>query len=139
MGAVASHYVTFQDLTSQNRGFDLLSDALPFSYSCQPYWNGLISMIVTPKPLRFCFLMGLAMFFGASRGAWIIACIIQGVVFGAAHSYQNPLGMLITGTFGILLGILVIISGRNLWVAIIAHGLFDAGRSILFYFLGPPG
>jgi membrane protease YdiL (CAAX protease family) len=86
------------------------------------------------------FLMqGLAMFFGGSRAAWGTGLIIQAVVFGAAHSYQNPLGMLITGTLGILLGILVIISGRNLWMAIIAHGLFDASRSILFYFLGPPG
>jgi membrane protease YdiL (CAAX protease family) len=85
------------------------------------------------------FLMqGLAMFFGGSRAAWGTGLIIQGVVFGAAHSYQNPLGMLITGTLGILLGILVIASGRNLWTAIVAHGLFDASRSILFYFLGAP-
>ena len=46
------------------------------------------------------------------------------------------MGMLITGTLGILIGIVVIVSGRNLWIAIIAHGLFDASRSILFYFKG---
>jgi membrane protease YdiL (CAAX protease family) len=84
-------------------------------------------------------IQGLAMFFGGSRAAWGTGLIIQGVVFGAAHSYQNPLGMLITGALGTLLGILVIVSGRNLWMAIIAHGLYDASRSILFYFLGPPG
>ena len=38
----------------------------------------------------------------------------------------------------ILLGVVVLVSGRNLWIAIIAHGLFDASRSILFYFQGPP-
>ncbi len=38
------------------------------------------------------FLMqGLAMLFGASRGAWIVACLVQGALFGAAHAYQNPL------------------------------------------------
>jgi membrane protease YdiL (CAAX protease family) len=38
------------------------------------------------------FLMqGLAMFFGGSRGAWIVACVAQGALFGAAHAYQNPL------------------------------------------------
>lgn len=85
------------------------------------------------------FLMqGVAMLFGASRGGWIAACIIQGVLFGASHAYQNPLGMLITGTLGISLGFLVIASGRNLWPAIIAHGLFDASRAVLFYFQGPP-
>jgi uncharacterized protein len=85
------------------------------------------------------FLMqGLAMFFGSSRGAWGAALIIQGALFGVSHAYQNPLGMLITGTLGTLLGVLVLVSGRNLWPAIIAHGLFDASRSILFYFQGPP-
>ena len=85
------------------------------------------------------FLMqGLAMFFGGSRGAWGVACVIQGVLFGGSHAYQNPLGMLITGTLGILLAIVVFACGRNLWPAIIAHGLFDASRAVLFYFQGPP-
>ncbi len=85
------------------------------------------------------FLMqGVAMLFGASRGAWIVACIIQGVLFGAAHAYQNPLGIVITGTLGVLMGLLVLASGRNLWPVIIGHGLFDASRFVLFYFQGPP-
>ena len=36
-------------------------------------------------------MQGLAMFFGASSGAWIVACVLQGALFGAAHAYQNPL------------------------------------------------
>ena len=80
------------------------------------------------------FLMqGLAMFFGASRGAWIAACAVQGALFGAAHAYQNPLGIAITGTLGVLMGLLVLASGRNLWPVIIGHGLFDASRFVLFY------
>ena len=85
------------------------------------------------------FLMqGLAMLFGGNRGAWIGACIVQGTLFGAAHAYQNPLGIAITGTLGILMGLLVLASGRNLWPVIIGHGLFDASRFVLFYFQGPP-
>jgi len=85
------------------------------------------------------FLMqGLAMFFGAGRGAWIVACVVQGALFGAAHAYQNPLGIAITGTLGVLMGLLVLASGRNLWPVIIGHGLFDASRFVLFYFQGPP-
>src|SRR5262249_46582825 len=84
------------------------------------------------------FLMqGLAMSFGGSRGAWIGACVLQGALFGAAHAYQNPLGIAITGTLGILMGLLVLASGRNLWVVIIGHGLFDASRFVLFSFQGP--
>jgi membrane protease YdiL (CAAX protease family) len=85
------------------------------------------------------FLMqGLAMLFGASRVAWIAACILQGALFGAAHAYQNPLGIAITGTLGVLMGLIVLASGRNLWAVIIGHGLFDASRFVLFYFQGPP-
>ncbi len=85
------------------------------------------------------FLMqGLATLFGASRGAWIAACVVQGALFGLAHAYQNPLGIAITGTLGVLMGLLVLASGRNLWPVIIGHGLFDASRFVLFYFQGPP-
>lgn len=85
------------------------------------------------------FLMqGLAMLLGGSRGAWIAACLVQGILFGLAHAYQNPLGVAITGTLGILLGVLVLASGRKLWPVIIGHGLFDASRFVLFYFQGPP-
>lgn len=85
------------------------------------------------------FLMqGLAMLFGGSRRAWIGACILQGALFGAAHGYQNPLGIAITGTLGILMGLLVLASGGNLWPVIVGHGLFDASRFVLFYFQGPP-
>ena len=85
------------------------------------------------------FLMqGLAMLFGGNGGAWIGACIVQGALFGAAHAYQNPLGIAITGTLGISMGLLVLALGRNLWAVIIGHGLFDASRFVLFYFQGPP-
>lgn len=85
------------------------------------------------------FLMqGLAMLFGASRSAWIVACILQGALFGAAHAYQNPLGIAITGALGVLMGVIVLASGRNLWIVIIGHGLFDASRFVLFYFQGQP-
>jgi len=85
------------------------------------------------------FLMqGLAMLFGGSRGAWIGACLVQGALFGLAHTYQNPLGIAITGTLGILMGLLVLASERNLWAVVIGHGLFDASRFVLFYFQGPP-
>ena len=79
----------------------------------------------------------LAMVFGGSRTAWIVACLVQGLLFGLAHSYQNPLGVAITGTLGMAMGFLVLASGRNLWLVIIAHGLFDASRFVLFYFQGP--
>src|SRR5438045_9527141 len=74
------------------------------------------------------FLMqGLAMLFGGSRGAWIGACITQGALFGAAHAYQNPLGIAITGTLGSMMGLLDPTSGRHLWPVISGRVLFGAG------------
>ena len=85
------------------------------------------------------FLMqALAMCVGGSRNAWIAACIVQAALFGASHAYQNPLGIAITGTLGVCMGLLVLASRRNLWLVIIGHGLFDASRIVLFYFQGPP-
>ncbi len=79
---------------------------------------------------------GLAMLFGGSRTAWIIACMVQGILFGLVHSYQNPLGIAITSALGMAMGFIVLASGRNLWLVIIGHGLFDASRFVLFYFQG---
>jgi uncharacterized protein len=84
-------------------------------------------------------LHGLAMLFGASRAAWNAAALLQGALFGMAHAYQNPLGIAITGTLGIMMGFLFLASGRNLWPLIIGHGFYDASRFILFFFQGPPG
>jgi CAAX protease family protein len=85
------------------------------------------------------FLMqGFAMLFGGNRGGWIIANVMQAVLFGVSHAYQNPLGIAITGTLALVMGFLVLASGRNLWLVIIGHGLYDASRFILFYFQGPP-
>src|SRR4029434_9683320 len=84
------------------------------------------------------FLMqGLAMLFGGNRGAWIVACFVQGALFGLAHAYQNPLGIAITGTLGVLMGLIVLASGRNLWAVLIGTGLFGACRFVLFYFIRP--
>ena len=81
---------------------------------------------------------GLAMLLGGTRGAWIVACVAQAALFGAAHSYQNPVGIAVTGTIGLLLGFLFLATGRNLWAPIVSHGVYDASRFIQFYFHGPP-
>ena len=84
-------------------------------------------------------LHSLAMAFGGSRRAWLAACIIQSVLFGAVHSYQNPIGMLITGILGLISGLVYLGCGRNLWPTMIGHGVYDASRFVLFYFQGVPG
>ncbi|MEY2545663.1 MAG: protease family protein [Verrucomicrobiota bacterium] len=83
-------------------------------------------------------LQRLALLFGGERIAWITACVIQAIVFGYAHAYQNPQGMLLTGTVGLVFGFVFLRSGRNIWPAIVAHAVYDVARTIMFYFTGPP-
>jgi membrane protease YdiL (CAAX protease family) len=80
----------------------------------------------------------LAMLFGGSKLGWGIACVIQAALFGVAHAYQNPLGMLLTGSIGLTMGFVFLATGRNLWVPIIAHTLYDTARIFGFYLYGPP-
>jgi CAAX protease family protein len=83
-------------------------------------------------------LQRLEKIFGGSHVALGGACILQAAIFGLAHAYQNPIGIVMTGTIGLILSLLFLASGRNLWMPIIAHGLYDAGRVVLFYFQGAP-
>ena len=80
----------------------------------------------------------LAMLLGGNKLGWGMACVIQAALFGLAHAYQNPLGMLLTGSIGLTMGLLFLATGRNLWVPIIAHTLYDTARIIAFYLHGPP-
>ena len=50
-------------------------------------------------------------------------------VFGFGHLYQGPAGMLLSGSLGAGLMAIYLGSGRNLWVAVIAHGTVDPRRS----------
>jgi membrane protease YdiL (CAAX protease family) len=66
-----------------------------------------------------------AAFGGASRASTIAAVVLSSVVFGAAHAYQGPTGMLITGTLGLIFAIAYVAAGRNPWFNMLVHGLYD--------------
>jgi len=80
----------------------------------------------------------LAMLFGGSKLGWGMACLIQAALFGFAHAYQNPLGMLLTGLIGLTMGLVFLGTRRNLWAPIIAHTLYDTARMVGFYLYGLP-
>jgi membrane protease YdiL (CAAX protease family) len=80
----------------------------------------------------------MAMLFGGSKPAWGIACPVQAALFGLLHAYQGPLGMLLTGFIGLINGLVFLAVGRNLWVTIITHTLYDTARIVAFYLHGPP-
>ena len=66
-----------------------------------------------------------AAFGGASRAATLAAVLLSCVLFGFAHMYQGPTGVLITGTLGLILACVYAYGGRNLWLNIVVHGVYD--------------
>jgi membrane protease YdiL (CAAX protease family) len=60
--------------------------------------------------------------------------VISSIFFGLVHFYEGPLGILLTGLTGLLFGLIYMRSGRNLWVAIIAHGLVNTLTFLLIFF-----
>jgi membrane protease YdiL (CAAX protease family) len=63
--------------------------------------------------------------FPKGRMAKILILLFSAAVFGAAHAYQTPAGILVTGLIGLLLGVIYVGAGRLLWPAILVHATYD--------------
>ena len=70
-------------------------------------------------------------FGGASRFSTGAAVVLSTTLFAFAHAYQGPTGILITGILGLVFAVLFVASGRNLWINVIAHGVYDTGSFLL--------
>lgn len=69
-----------------------------------------------------------------SATAYWIAVIIVSVLFGLGHYYKGPTGMLDSGVAGLILGTAFMLSGKNLWTTILAHGFIDTFGIIALFF-----
>lgn len=72
---------------------------------------------------------------GRSKAAYWIAVLVVAVLFGYGHYYKGPSGILDSGMAGLILGAAYVLSGRNLWVCILAHGFIDT-VGVVAAFLG---
>lgn len=75
-------------------------------------------------------LTRLASIFGRSNPAWILAIIVQAALFGLSHGYQQLYGVILTGAIGLFFGLIFVYGGRNLWIVIIGHGVYDAAHAL---------
>ncbi len=75
----------------------------------------------------------LAQLMGGSSLAWSAAVIGQAIAFALAHWYQGPVGMVPIGVGAVISGIATVAWGRNLWPAIVAHGLMDTIGFTMLY------
>lgn len=81
----------------------------------------------------------IAQLLGGARRAWLVGLCATTVVFGLGHAYQGASGVIDTALFGFLFGVLYVLAGRNLWVAVIAHGVADTTAFVLLFFGRYPG
>lgn len=80
------------------------------------------------------YMMGeMAELIGTSNVSLAVNLIVSSVLFGLAHWYQGKSGALSTGIIGVVLGILFIASGFNLWLPILTHGFIDTVGLFLIY------
>ena len=70
-----------------------------------------------------------------SRTAWIVSLLIASAIFGFGHLDQGITGQTENAINGLLLGLLYLACGRNLWAPIIAHGITDT-LDLTLLFLG---
>ncbi|MBN2548510.1 MAG: CPBP family intramembrane metalloprotease [Anaerolineales bacterium] len=78
-------------------------------------------------------MMQLEAILGDSHAARLLNLVYTSLIFGLAHWYQGKSGALSTGLLGTLLGLLMICSGFNLWLPMLAHGFIDTLGLILIY------
>ena len=76
---------------------------------------------------------GLAALFPGRKAQWILALIGSSIIFGLAHFSWGLAGVLETTVLGLVFGSAYLLSGRNLWVTIIAHGLANTLGFILIF------
>ena len=71
---------------------------------------------------------------GRSKVAYWIAVMAVSVLFGYGHYYKGPAGIIDSGMAGLVLGAAYLLSGRNLWVCILAHGFIDTFGVVAVFF-----
>lgn len=72
---------------------------------------------------------------GRTRIALAAGLLWSSIMFGFAHWYQGPAGVVSSVVSGIVYGATYLLAGRNLWVAVLTHGFSDS-LALLFTYLG---
>jgi CAAX protease family protein len=71
---------------------------------------------------------------GRTPAAWWIAVVVVAILFGYGHFYKGPSGIVDSGVAGLILGAAYLVSGRNLWTTVLAHGFIDTFGVVCLYF-----
>ena len=75
--------------------------------------------------------------FGSTVPAFWLAAVVSAVLFGYGHFYKGPAGILDSGVAGLILAAAYLLTGRNLWTCVLAHGFIDTFAVAWLYFRLP--
>lgn len=70
---------------------------------------------------------------GRSTASYWMAVVASAVLFGIGHWYKGPAGIIDSGVAGLLLGSVYMLTGRDIWTTILAHGFIDSFAVIVTY------
>jgi uncharacterized protein len=70
-----------------------------------------------------------------SRLAYALAMLYVAILFGIGHWYKGPAGVVDSTFSGLVLGTAYLLTGRNLWAPILAHGI-KGTVAVIFFAMG---
>lgn len=74
---------------------------------------------------------------GTNLIGWIVVIGVSSLLFGIAHTEQGLIGVIVTSLDAIVFSLLKVKFDKNLWAAVLAHGLSNSIGLITFFFVGP--
>jgi hypothetical protein len=112
--------------------FDLLrGNLLVTLFALALSW--LLAALGEEMVFRGYLLQRIADLFADEFRRWIVALLLSSTLFSIGHLYQGLTGVVDTFLAGLLLGILYLYSGKNLWLPILTHGVINTAGFLLIY------
>jgi hypothetical protein len=67
-------------------------------------------------------------------GSTQLSVILASILFGLAHEYQGPGGIILTTIIGLILGEVYLFQKRSIWTNVVVHGMVDTIAMLLLFF-----
>ena len=78
-------------------------------------------------------LKRLAIILGDTNKAWLLSAVIASIVFGFAHNYQGPSGIIVTAIIALIFGLIFVFHKNNLMLLVLIHGIYNMIEITLIY------
>lgn len=106
----------------------------PLAFAILATYTALLVGITEEALFRGFLLSRVARVLGDTRRAWWYGIVIVAILFGLMHGKHGLVTILNATAIGFVLGVIYLRTGRNLWVLVAAHSLYDTIRLVQIYF-----